>query len=508
MPPIPFIQRQQGIPNTTGVPAPPVVQTQDQIGNALGNVGNTLEKVSDDLFKAEATSQLNTRTTNLQLRLNDLENELSAGDPTTALGTYEQRVKKIYEQAGYGIVSPIIKEQFDEKFNILSQKSIAAIKGKAIVKRYDQLKGGLYSDLNSLAKGIGLDGKEIDINTASITGVRAIDAAVKGNVIKAAEGAKLKIKFSQDMAENTMTGWILRQKVGDWKAAFAQINAGKFTDSAVQNAWELMDEQKRLTFMSKLVTNIDRTLDFKDAQDLRKKRELEKTGLKLMKEFYLADPSDPKQRERQNQILDLLAKNETIGQGVYDKMLRDYTGRTNRFRPAPDPAKTSEYKRQIMANPGDFNPEDIIRSNLPNKDELLEFYDVRMDKRYSRAIDMINSHPEFIPGSPIERKYTKDQLTDKKAAIISKVQYEATAARAKNEPFDAVARAQELIREFVSSSEILELKKSDAMDQLKALGITSMKQFEAYISRRMQKGKFTITDRARLEELASKAGLK
>ena len=92
---IPGIQRQrlvQALPAATLQ----VVQQSTAIEDAIGNAGNLVANISNEMFKRDSAAQLSTANVNTQVELGRLELELERGDSETALRDYTLRSREIY----------------------------------------------------------------------------------------------------------------------------------------------------------------------------------------------------------------------------------------------------------------------------------------------------------------------------------------------------------------------------------------------------------------------------
>ena len=94
--------------------------------------------------------------------------------------------------------------------------------------------------------GIAPGGDKIAWSLATTTGVDAINLAVSKHIITSEAGAKLKLKFVQDVAENGVIGWINDQTVGTMVSAFQQMDKGVFDDLDIFHLWIQLDEKKKL----------------------------------------------------------------------------------------------------------------------------------------------------------------------------------------------------------------------------------------------------------------------
>ena len=270
---IPTIQRQQSLPSTTGVAPPPVVQGENAIANSLSNAFAEMDKINDDVFKATATAHVGAAVTNATVNLNTLQTKLASGDPSVAFSTHETEIKKIYDDAVSGITSPIIKEEFDRKFNILSSNSKIKIRGAATTKQFSVLRGGLESTLDINLKLIGASKNNPAVrHIATAAGLDAIAKAIYGGVIKPDVGAKRRIKFLHDVAKNGIASWVNTTPKEGLENVYDQMDDGIFT-GANKKQNEL--DWKQLTEIEKETARRGVATELKDLQRKQEKDERE-----------------------------------------------------------------------------------------------------------------------------------------------------------------------------------------------------------------------------------------
>jgi hypothetical protein len=203
-------------------------------------------------------------------------------------------------------------------------------------------------------------------------------------------------------------------------------------------------------------------------------------ALDLQRKYYKS-----KDRGERGRILEELAKNPQTSLSVYNMMLKDHEGRTNRF---DDPKAETALRLRILRTPHDVTAAEIIGSNLSNVDELLTMHSQRITGRLARAREMVKVNKAFIPATYLEANLKGDAFDHKQAEIWSTVLREQTEARDAGKPFDPVARVQELIKEFTKEDVDDGIKASAALSGLQELGIYDREGVELWISENMKKG--------------------
>ena len=468
---IPTLQRQRGLPRSTGVPAMQAVQLADPVGKALGSVAQTFDAIETQLFKAEAAGQLNAGMVNAQLKLSALEAEPNVGEANDL----DDRIQLIQDEASAGM-GPMVLEQFQNKFDILQAKSRISIKSTIIKKRFKALEAGLIIGLDALARGIGPAGKPINSKDALLTGFKGINDAINTGVTDAVKGAKLKLKFRSDVAEQSVTGWINSQAPETLLDTYTQMANQKFNDPNIALMWGVLGEKTKAKLTAQAITNVARWNSFQDAAERRADDVLKTNALDLQRKYYKS-----KDREERGRILEELAKNSQTSLSVYNMMLKDYEGRTDRF---DDPKVETALRLKIMQTPHLVTDKEIIESNLSNVDELLTMHGQRITGRLARAREIITVDKVFLPATYNERLMKGDAFDYMQAEIWGKVLREQTDHRDRGKPFDPVARAQELIKEFTKEEDADDLiKVNAARAQLKTRGIYEEKDVHTYINK-------------------------
>tara|TARA_R100001377_G_scaffold66585_3_gene41878 strand:+ start:1207 stop:2898 length:1692 start_codon:yes stop_codon:yes gene_type:complete len=273
---IPTFQRQQGLPRSTGMTGLPAVKIDDHIGNALGNFGQSISAVGNTLVLAQAEAEVSTATTTAQIQFAQLEANSAKEDGLVANQKFGDRALSIFEKASSIIATPQGKKAFQSKFNILSASSQVKVSAAGTARKFDQLKAGLITDLDTkvnLIKQNMSPGERLLIETS---GLSSIDKMVKSGVIDATFGAKLKIKFKQDSSKNGILSWVNSQAKDSLVEVYDQMAEGVFKgNNAKQNAadWSNLNEKERNTLRNGVATELRSLQAQQNANDRKSDKE-------------------------------------------------------------------------------------------------------------------------------------------------------------------------------------------------------------------------------------------
>ena len=161
---IPTIQRRAQLPTTTGVPAAPIVQSRDQSGTRIKELGSVLLAMSEEQLKAKADKAVTDSYENAILKIDELKrkiatkqtlswenNNFEAKAPTADQADVQQRMKQIYESAGAGL-SSYGAEQFDRKFTLLSSEARIQITRDDVKRTNEELQAGTSKTLDTFLR--------------------------------------------------------------------------------------------------------------------------------------------------------------------------------------------------------------------------------------------------------------------------------------------------------------------------------------------------------------------
>ena len=440
---IPTFTRQTALPKTTGTPSAPVVPIQNQVGQALGGFGQDLSKIGDDLFKAHSVAEINQSTINAQLKLNSLETELAKTDGMEALGSFQDRAAKIYEESSAGM-SPAVRDAFDQKWVQLSANSQIKIQGTATKRAYSKLRGDLTIGLNSLSRGLTQEGKAIAGDQALFTGLEYIEQSIATNVITAKEGAKIALDFRKKTAENSVRKW-MRSQGADNNFGYKQLKSGIFdfdeNNPLIGDMYDLLDDTKKDSLIRNALTKasaLERANRTKESDVV--KAQLIKGKKALLKIFNSKTPKKEKQ-----EILSELAGNPQVPVSDFRAAQKAVEGVSKDF---DKPEDVTDLRKKIWLTPESVTMSHILESDLSQETvrTMLVLLESRKDKNLARAKELIRQHPAFMPKNEGDKRRNGEGYNLQQAETFSKVIELKMQAEAKNEPFDIFKTAQDLIK--------------------------------------------------------------
>ena len=483
MPSIPTLKRQQLLPTTTGVPAPPVVLAQDTVGQSMKHLGATFGSIADDLFAQQAQDHVTQATANAMVKLNSLKIEMDQQDGFNVLGDTTDKMNEIYNSAVQGM-APIATDAFNAKWGALASKTMIAIEGAAIARGRLKMEGNLETALTLFASGMKNENEAIGFDTALKSGEEAIDNAERNRIISPLDAVKRKKKFREDVAENAILGWISRQtqKVGDFQQIFAAMNqmtTGKIDDEVIKEFWDSphVNQAKKKTFIAALNTKMKNMASWFDKVENEETENRKKTTFNLIRKIY--DPETTP--EDRGQALKAIGVLGTISPQTYIKMQGDVTVISGRLM---DQEVRGALLTSIYQNQGTLN--EIINAEgitWEEKSKMISALDSRSQKDLARAKEIISSNPVFLPANKIDKTLKGDELTRAAAVVYADLQEKYDKARKENKPFDAVTEARKLIKEYQENIPSLEAIKTEAKEGLDALGLKSKEAVNSYIAR-------------------------
>jgi len=499
---IPTFTRQTALPKTTGTPSAPVVPIQSQVGQALGGFGQDLSKIGDDLFKAHSVAEINQSTINAQLKLNSLETELAKTDGMEALGSFQDRAAKIYEESSAGM-SSAVRDAFDQKWVQLSASSQISIQGTATKKAYDKMRGDLTIGLNSLSRGLTQEGKAIAGDQALFTGLEYIEQSIATNVITAKEGAKIALTFKKETAENSVRKW-MRSQGADNNFGYKQLKSGIFdfdeNNPLIGDMYSLLDDTKKDALIRNALTKaaaLERANRTQET-DLIKAQTTE--AKKLLLEFFSSKTS----RDRKQQILPKLADNPQVPLSAFRAAQEASEGVTKAFDDAVD---VKELRKRIWLTPQTVTIEHILNKNLSQETvtAMLTLLESRKDKRLANALNLIRQHKVFMPKDGGDKRRNGERLNAKQAETFSELIALKMQAESDNEPFNIFQTAKDLIKTIVEENQDLINTQNSRRDLLEInAGLTSKAAVQNYLD--SDEGqRLNLSDYNELQNLAREA---
>lgn len=484
---IPGIQRQrlvQALPAATLQ----VVQQSTAIEDAIGNAGNLVSNISTQMFKRDSDAQLSTANVNTQVELERLGLELSRGDSETALRDYTLRSREIYAKNSEGM-SPLVKAEYDTNWAMLNAKSELSLANTVAAKRSsDRVAGGMVS-LDYLIKTYAPPTNDpnkppaqarLDREAALIQGETIIRQLVASNDKTPEQGAKMLLDFRAKFNDERFVGWVNALPQKDVGKAFTQMSAGDFGDEETNKAWAKLPEKRKRALINQSLANASKLLTFQDAEDRRKLEKQEAAAKKLMIEF--ATQTDSKRRQ---EILTELADNPAMTPTLYNKMVQDNAGATDRF---DDPVAIRNTDKRIMRfGAGDDITLDEIMG-LSFSDGVLSrmMTDLRevQDARMQDAMDLVLSSPLFAPSSSSQKRTQGDAMDRRQLKIKNQLISERIEKRDKGVAFDPVDRARELLQGLQNDRPELtpEKRQENAKTQLREeYGVNNVDDYQVYM---------------------------
>jgi hypothetical protein len=449
---IPGIQRQRLMPFTTGATMLQVVPQSTAVEDAIGNAANLALSISGKMFEADSNAQLSTANVNTQMELSALEVELARGDSETAMVDYATRSQAIYAKNAEGM-SPLVLAEYDANFATLSAKTNLSLTGTIATRRSsDRVAGGLVS-LDALIKMYAPPTNDpnkspararLDREAALIQGEAIVRQLVASNDKTPEQGAKMLLDFFAKFNDERFVGWVNALPQKDVGKAFTQMSAGDFGDEQTNQAWSQLPEKRKRALIDQSLANASKLLTFQDAEDRRILGTRQAEAKKLMIEF--ATEKDPTRRQ---EILTELANNPGMTPTLYNKMVQDNAGATNRF---DDLKAIRDMDKRIMrfgagAIENDVTIDEIMGLSFSDgvlsrmMTDLREVQDVRMQD----AMDLILSSPLFAPSSSSEKRRQGDAMDRRQLKIKNQLISERIDHRDRGEAFDPVDRARQLL---------------------------------------------------------------
>ena len=500
---IPTFTRQTALPKTTGTPSAPVVPIQNQVGQALGGFGQDLSKIGDDLFKAHSVAEINQSTINAQLKLNSLETELAKTDGMEALGSFQDRAAKIYEESSAGM-SSAVRDAFDQKWVQLSASSQISIQGTATKKAYDKMRGDLTIGLNSLSRGISAkSGKTIAGDAALVQGLEYIQQSIATNVITAKEGAKIALTFRKETAENSVRKWMRSQGANN-NFGYKQLKSGIFdfdeNNPLIGEMYSLLDDTKKDSLIRNALTKASALERANRTKEIDVVKTQTTEAKKLLLEFFSSKTS----RDRKQQILPKLADNPQVPLSAFRAAQEALEGVSKDF---DDPKEVQELRKKIWLTPQTVTILNILGKKLSQETitTMLTLLESRKDKRLANALNLIRQHKVFMPKDGGDKRRNGERLNSKQAETFSKLIELKMQAESNNEPFDIFQTTKDLIKTIVEENQD-PVNTQNAKNGLLEInsGLTSKAAVQSYLD--SDEGqRLNLSDYNELQNLARKA---
>jgi hypothetical protein len=191
---IPTLQRRATLPTTTGVPAAPVVLTDDQTGQGLQQVGGVVSEIGENQLRARADAMVTQSYVNATLKMDELKESIGTNKvlswesdpnssqfnpgavaPTADPDDVKARMAQIYETASEGL-SPYGREKFDKDYSMLSAKGQIEIRREQVARDNAQLQADSLELRDTLIRSAIKDGTEVVWAANLQKGIESIDS--------------------------------------------------------------------------------------------------------------------------------------------------------------------------------------------------------------------------------------------------------------------------------------------------------------------------------------------
>ena len=463
-------------PSSTGFGSPPAVLNQDQTGQALQQLGGVGQKIAEDMFRTRNEQAVNQATLGSMIKLNRVQVELGKLDPTDALAQAPGRIQQVYDEQ-IGGMNRLMRQAFDKKFMTLNAQTQINVQAQAVKHHNDQQQAGLAVLLDGLKRGQDPNGSAVSAQIATQTAFASIDAAVAGNVIRAEEGAKLKIKFRDDMAVEGVTKWFNNQTGDTLMDAWRQMDTDSIQDPAVANLWKVLPEEKKKSLTAQAVTTLQRMQSFADKEDKRREDEQKKQGKQALNDLYRPqheNETDAQYETRQSVALEQIKNNPAISIATAKQAFADAAGQSDQF----DDQETVEYLQLSILRsdqPGeDINEEKIINApgiSMTTKKRLIADLRASEGEEIRNAKEIIRNHPSLVAKDKVDAMLNKDQLNQRQARVFNSLMQEYLTRR-KRDNFNPT----EWVNKYFQGQKDMEVQraaqlKQQALTRLEAMGI-------------------------------------
>jgi len=215
---IPTLQRRATLPTTTGVPAAPVVLTDDQTGQGLQQVGGVVSEIGENQLRARADAMVTQSYVNATLKMDELKESIGTNKvlswesdpnssqfnpgavaPTADPDDVKARMAQIYETASESL-SPYGREKFDKDYSMLSAKGQIEIRREQVARDNAELQADSLALRNTLIRSAIKDGSEVVWAANLKKGIDDIDSLEFNRQIgpKKAEKARQQFRAKMD----------------------------------------------------------------------------------------------------------------------------------------------------------------------------------------------------------------------------------------------------------------------------------------------------------------------
>lgn len=368
MPRIPQSLRQQDIPGGFTIRRPHILPLhKDPLTESLKEIGNFLNKTTDEMLKAEVSSVVNSAEISADLSLKELELKLSKDNPSAAVGNFEIEQRNIYNNLQNKFYSPQMKRQFNRKWLALSSKARLSVTNTAHKRRFKELEGNLMSDLDVLTKGLTYKNPttgvtELDMSPGGAVkthlgqGLNIINSGEANGILNPVKAQKLREKYLKDYQSNVVQQYIDTESFKNPNNIYKSlITTGKLPDSEIDKIYQNLSPKQRDRFKTEANQN------YREYHLAKKelKRETEKKEKKIIdnqkKFFHLFD------KNKQKKVLEIFKKSNLINGNDLRVFTDIYNRRTDI---ANDPIEEQRILDKILTNPNTVSFNEIQGNQL------------------------------------------------------------------------------------------------------------------------------------------------
>ena len=472
-------------PTTTGVGSPIYVENIDPFGKSLQKVGEKGKSIASEMFKTEAIQAVNEAKLGATLKLNNLTTELAKMDPAEALAISETRIKEIYNKQTEGM-SDVAREAFNETFTTLHGQAQANIQSQAVKNHNDQQQANLVVLLAGFKKTTDPIASPLSVGQNLRAGIDAINTAIAGRNITREEGAKMLIKFKEDMAEEGVQKW-LNAQIGpkDLLSAYKQMDTNAFEGKSgkfVRTLWTGLSADKKRQLRSRAITEWSRLgsqIDKEEAREKEAKEQLAKNDI------FIVYDTDSTEAERNSAIERLKKNNVGLTTSQYMELMSDVSGRTDVFN---DNDVVNGIITRIIQRDSTLTEKEIITAEnvtFKTKQTLIKQLRTAEDEEVQEAMAMIRAHYIFVPKDKTDALLNSNQMNAMQARVFTQVLSMKYQAEKAGENFDPISVTNKLIDQLLkggSEQTITPERVDKARKFLDSFRITDQQSADNYIA--------------------------
>ena len=464
-------------PRTTGFTSPRFVENVDPMGEALQTVGNTANEIAVDMYKTRNAQAVNEAKLGATLKLNTLTTELSKMDPAEAMAVAPGRIKEIYSKQTEGMNEASLKV-FSQTFTTLNAQAQTNINAAAIKNHNDQQQANLVVMLEGLRKTATPIKNPLSVGISLKTANDAIDAAINGRNITREEGVKMFLKFRKEVAEEGVQKWINSQTVDTLMDAYDQMDKGKISNQTIQSLWKELDEDKKNSLRKSAITEVSRLgtqITKAEAAQIKQQQQAGKVDLTLV---YNPDTSD----DERTQAIERLKLNPQIPTSTFIQLMNDVTRRSSAFN---DTTVQNTLHKRIIRGDATLTVDNIIAAeniNFGTKQELIKAFKANEKIEIKTAVDLLRTHPFFMPKDMADRRLNSDNMDAAQAQIHNDL-LQANAKLGTDKNFNPIKFVNDAIEKLKQgTNDIADKRLIAARERLSSLGITDRASLDRYIS--------------------------